>query len=85
MNVVQTVLAVLCEIHPAARSHERHSDGFHFHHRYHRIIRLWNWVSKKLDKRKSYALGISFWALAQLLLDHFESSSSTIFVLYCAL
>ena len=29
---------------------------------------LWNWVSKKLDKRKAYALGISFWALAQVLL-----------------
>jgi len=42
---------------------------------------LWNWVSKKLDKRKAYALGISFWALAQLLLITLNASSSTVFVL----
>jgi GPH family glycoside/pentoside/hexuronide:cation symporter len=36
---------------------------------------LWNWVSKKLDKRKAYALGISFWALAQVLLMTLTSST----------
>lgn len=42
---------------------------------------LWNWISKKLDKRKAYALGISFWALAQLLLITLSAASSTTFVL----
>lgn len=42
---------------------------------------LWNWVSKKLDKRKAYAMGISFWALAQLLLMSLSASSSTNWVM----
>ncbi len=42
---------------------------------------LWNWVSKKLDKRKAYALGISFWALAQLLLMSLSASSSPTWVM----
>jgi len=42
---------------------------------------LWNWVSKKLDKRKAYALGISFWAIAQLLLMSLSASSSTVWVM----
>ncbi len=42
---------------------------------------LWNWVSKKLDKRKAYAIGISFWAVAQLLLMSLNAGSSTIWVM----
>ncbi len=38
-------------------------------------------VSKKLDKRKAYALGISFWAIAQLLLMSLNAGSSTIWVM----
>lgn len=42
---------------------------------------LWNWVSKKLDKRKAYALGISFWALAQFLLMSLNASTPVAWVM----
>jgi len=42
---------------------------------------LWNWVSKKLDKRKAYAIGISFWAVAQLLLMSLNAGSSSIWIM----
>lgn len=29
---------------------------------------LWNWVSKKLNKRMAYVVGISFWAFVQMML-----------------
>jgi len=37
---------------------------------------LWNWVSKKLNKRLAYMVGISFWAIVQMVLITLNPASS---------
>ncbi len=41
---------------------------------------LWNWVSKKFNKRQAYIYGIAFWAVVQLLLITISASSSLVFL-----
>jgi len=42
---------------------------------------VWNWVSKKFNKRKAYIYGIAFWAVVQILLITVSSSSSLAYLL----
>jgi glycoside/pentoside/hexuronide:cation symporter, GPH family len=42
---------------------------------------LWDWISKKFNKRLAYIYGIAFWAVVQLLLITISASSSLIFLL----
>jgi len=41
---------------------------------------VWNWVSKKFDKRLAYIYGIAFWALVQILLITVSPSSSLFYL-----
>lgn len=36
---------------------------------------FWEWTSRKLNKRKAYAIGIAFWAVVQVVLINLNSSS----------
>jgi glycoside/pentoside/hexuronide:cation symporter, GPH family len=42
---------------------------------------LWDWVSKKFNKRLAYIFGIAFWAVVQLLLITVSASSSLFYLL----
>jgi len=42
---------------------------------------LWNWVSKKFNKRLAYIYGIAFWAVVQILLITVTASSSLVYLL----
>lgn len=42
---------------------------------------LWNWVSKRFNKRLAYIYGISFWAIVQILLITVNASSSIVYLL----
>jgi len=42
---------------------------------------LWNWVSKKFNKRLAYIYGIAFWAVVQILLITVTDSSSLVYLL----
>lgn len=42
---------------------------------------LWNWVSKKFNKRLAYIYGIAFWALVQILLITVNASTSIYYLL----
>lgn len=42
---------------------------------------LWDWVSKKFNKRKAYIYGIAFWAVVQVLLITVSASSSLYYLL----
>jgi len=42
---------------------------------------VWNWVSKKFNKRMAYIYGIAFWAVVQILLITVSPSSSLIYLL----
>ena len=42
---------------------------------------LWDWISKKFNKRMAYIYGIGFWAVVQILLITVNASSSTIYLL----
>ncbi len=41
---------------------------------------VWNWVSKKFNKRLAYIYGIAFWALVQILLITVSPSSSLFYL-----
>jgi glycoside/pentoside/hexuronide:cation symporter, GPH family len=42
---------------------------------------VWNWVSKKFNKRMAYIYGIAFWAVVQILLITVTPSSSLLYLL----
>lgn len=42
---------------------------------------LWNWISKKFNKRLAYIYGIAFWAVVQILLITVTAASSLIYLL----
>lgn len=42
---------------------------------------LWNWISKKYNKRLAYIFGIAFWAVVQILLITVTAASSLIYLL----
>jgi len=42
---------------------------------------LWDWVSKKFNKRKAYIYGIAFWAVVQILLITVTATSSLFYLL----
>jgi len=42
---------------------------------------VWNWVSKKFNKRMAYIYGIAFWVVVQILLITVSPSSSLIYLL----
>jgi GPH family glycoside/pentoside/hexuronide:cation symporter len=42
---------------------------------------LWNWISKKFNKRLAYIYGIAFWAVVQILLITVTASSSLAYLL----
>jgi GPH family glycoside/pentoside/hexuronide:cation symporter len=42
---------------------------------------LWNWISKKFNKRLAYIYGIAFWAVVQILLITVTAASSVIYLL----
>ena len=42
---------------------------------------LWDWVSKKFNKRKAYIYGIAFWAVVQILLITVTATSSLYYLL----
>jgi GPH family glycoside/pentoside/hexuronide:cation symporter len=42
---------------------------------------LWDWISKKYNKRLAYIYGISFWAVVQLLLITVNADSSLVYLL----
>ena len=42
---------------------------------------LWNWISKKFNKRLAYIYGIAFWAIVQILLITVNASSSVVYLL----
>jgi glycoside/pentoside/hexuronide:cation symporter, GPH family len=42
---------------------------------------LWNWASKKFNKRLAYIYGIAFWAVVQILLITVTASSSLVYLL----
>ena len=42
---------------------------------------LWDWISKKFNKRLAYIYGISFWAVVQILLITVSASTSLVYLL----
>jgi Na+/melibiose symporter-like transporter len=42
---------------------------------------IWNWISKKFNKRKAYIYGITFWAIVQILLITVTPSSTLFYLL----
>ncbi len=42
---------------------------------------VWNWISKKFNKRMAYIYGIAFWAVVQILLITVSPSSSLVYLL----
>jgi GPH family glycoside/pentoside/hexuronide:cation symporter len=42
---------------------------------------LWDWISKKYNKRLAYIYGIAFWAVVQILLITVTASSSLVYLL----
>jgi len=42
---------------------------------------LWNWISKKFNKRLAYIYGIAFWAVVQILLITVTATSSVVYLL----
>lgn len=42
---------------------------------------LWDWISKKFNKRMAYIYGISFWAIVQILLITVSATSSLVYLL----
>ena len=42
---------------------------------------LWDWISKKYNKRLAYIYGIAFWAIVQLLLITVNADSSLVYLL----
>jgi GPH family glycoside/pentoside/hexuronide:cation symporter len=42
---------------------------------------LWDWISKKFNKRLAYIYGIAFWAVVQILLITVTASSSLVYLL----
>lgn len=42
---------------------------------------IWNWISKKFNKRKAYIYGITFWAVVQILLITVTPSSTLFYLL----
>jgi glycoside/pentoside/hexuronide:cation symporter, GPH family len=42
---------------------------------------LWDWVSKKFNKRLAYIYGIAFWAVVQIMLITVSASSSLVYLL----
>ncbi len=42
---------------------------------------LWDWISKKFNKRMAYIYGIGFWAVVQILLITVSASSSIVYLL----
>ncbi len=42
---------------------------------------LWDWLSKKFNKRLAYIYGIAFWAIVQILLITVNASSSIVYLL----
>jgi GPH family glycoside/pentoside/hexuronide:cation symporter len=43
---------------------------------------LWDWISKKFNKRLAYIYGIAFWAVVQILLITVSASSSLVYLLF---
>ena len=43
---------------------------------------VWNWVSKKFNKRLAYIYGTAFWALVQILLITVSPSSSLVYLFF---
>jgi glycoside/pentoside/hexuronide:cation symporter, GPH family len=43
---------------------------------------FWEWTSRKLNKRKAYAIGIAFWAVVQVVLINLNSSSPFSLILF---
>jgi GPH family glycoside/pentoside/hexuronide:cation symporter len=43
---------------------------------------FWEWTSRKLNKRKAYAIGIAFWAVVQVVLINLNSSSPLTLILF---
>ena len=42
---------------------------------------VWNWISRRWNKRAAYVAGIAFWALVQLVLISLNPATSLVFVL----
>lgn len=42
---------------------------------------LWNWASRRWDKRRAYIVGIAFWATVQLVIVSLSASTSLAFLL----
>jgi len=42
---------------------------------------LWDWISKKFNKRMAYIYGIAFWAVVQILLITVTASTSVVYLL----
>jgi len=42
---------------------------------------LWDWISKKFNKRTAYIYGIAFWAIVQILLITVSASTSVVYLL----
>lgn len=42
---------------------------------------LWDWISKKFNKRRAYIYGIAFWAVVQILLITVTASTSIVYLL----
>jgi len=42
---------------------------------------LWNWISKKFNKRQAYIYGIAFWAVVQIMLITVSASSPLFYLL----
>ena len=50
------------------------------------FLPFWEWVSRRLNKRQAYTIGISFWAVVQLFLVLLNSSTGLGWILFmCAL
>ena len=43
---------------------------------------LWDWISKKFNKRLAYIYGIAFWAVVQILLITVTATSSLVYLLF---